>query len=238
MLQPVGPLPPEVYRRRRVAAVAGVVVVLVLLFWVGSAIAGGSPSPSGSAAAPTTTTATAPPSSAATSTPPAPATTTGASSTVPTPAAPTSSAPAPAPAASSAPAPAAPGPCPDASIALTAQVAAPQYKVGEEPVFRILVATTGPSPCTRQLDAGLQQVLVYSADGAQRLWSSNDCFPGTGTETKTLNPGEQTSYSVRWSGTTSSPGCATPRTPVAAGSYVVVVGLGGLTSAPVPFTIA
>lgn len=234
VLQPVGPLPPEVYWRRRAVAVVGLVVALVLLLWIGSAVAGGSPSPV-VAAAPATTTA-APTTSAASSTPPAPAPGTSTSTTVPAPAS-ASTTPAPTSAAPASTPPAAPVACPDTSVALTAQVAEPSYPVGQEPVFRLLVSNPSTTPCTRALDAGLQQVLVYSADGSTRLWSSNDCFPGTGTETKTLNPGEQTAYSIRWSGTTSAPGCTAPRTPVPAGSYTVVVALGGITSAPVPFTL-
>ncbi|GAB2933824.1 hypothetical protein GCM10027047_32870 [Rhodococcus aerolatus] len=238
MLSPVGPLPPEVYWRRRAVAVAGLVVVVVLLLWLGSAVAGGSPAPETPAAAPAPATTTAAPAS---STPPTPAPTTGTSTTVPAPGSATTTTPAattPAPTTTAPPTSQAPlGPCPDADVVLTAAAAAPTYKVGEEPVFRLLVSTRGTVPCTRALDGALQQVLVYSADGTQRLWSSNDCYPGTGTETKTLVPGQQTSYSIRWSGTTSAPGCTAPRTPVPAGAYTVVVGLGGLTSAPAPFTL-
>lgn len=234
MLSPVGPLPPEVYWRRRAVAVAGLLVVLVLLLWLGSAVAGGSPAPETPAAAPAPATTAAVPSS---STPPTPEPTTGTSTTVPAPGVPVTTT-TPAPTTTPSPTTSAPlGPCPDADVALTAEAAAPQYKVGEEPVFRLLVSTSGTVPCTRALDGALQQVLVYSADGTQRLWSSNDCYPGTGTETKTLTPGQQTSYSIRWSGTTSAPGCTTPRTPVPAGAYTVVVGLGGLTSAPAPFAL-
>ena len=234
VLQPVGPLPPEVYWRRRVAAVVGLLVVLAVLIWIGSAVAGGSPSPTGSAAAESSSTAATTASSAApTSTPPAPVTGAPTSTVVPVPGSST-----PAPAGTAAPASATPpAPCPDPSVALTAQVAQPSYKVGEEPVFRLLVSNSSTTPCTRALDAGLQQVIVYSADGSQRLWSSNDCYPGTGTETKTLNPGEQTAYSIRWSGTTSQPGCTAPRTPVAAGAYTVAVSLGAINSVPVPFTL-
>ena len=202
---------------------AGVVLAVVLLIWIGSAVAGGSPAPAptDAAAAPAPTTTSAP----ATTTPPTPGA--AAATTTPAPAA-TTTTPAPE---------AALGPCPDASVVLTAEAAQPEYAVGEQPVFRLLVATSGDVPCTRTLDPGLQEVLVYSADGATRLWSSNDCFPGTGTDTKTLEPGQTVSYSIRWSGTTSSPGCTAPRTPVAAGTYTVVVGLAGLRSEPATFTI-
>lgn len=220
-MSPVGPLPPQVYWRRRAAAVGAAVLVVVLLVWLVTAMTGGSDpqasalatrSSAPSTTAPSTTTATTPaPTTAAPTTTAAPATTTAA-----------------------APAVAA---CPDASIGVSAQVAAPSYPVGELPVFRILVSNTGATPCTRDLDAGLQSVTVYAADGTTRVWSSNDCFPGRSTDAPTLAPGTTTTYSVKWSGTTSEPTCTADRTPVAAGVYQVVVSLGTLTSPPVPFTL-
>lgn len=104
--------------------------------------------------------------------------------------------------------------------------------------MRLLITNKGPITCLADLGASLQQVLVYSKDGTQRIWSSNDCFPGTGTDQRTLNPDEQAVYSIQWSGTTSTEGCATPRVPVPAGQYVAMAVLGGLQSAPVPFSIA
>ena len=52
-----------------------------------------------------------------------------------------------------------------------------------------------------------------------------------------LRPGDQAAFSVRWSGTTSEPGCAVPREPVQPGAYTVVGQLGGLRSTPEPFNM-
>jgi len=104
-------------------------------------------------------------------------------------------------------------------------------------VFRILITNAGSTACTRDLDAALQQVLVFSADGSKRLWSSNDCFPAKTADAPTLAPGEQKVFSVRWAGTVSEPTCKAERTPLAPGSYTVVVGLGPLMSPPVPFSL-
>jgi hypothetical protein len=243
VLQPVGPLPATIYWRRRAAAIVATVLVLVLAVWLVVSLTGGSgPGPaaqqsalSSSTTDPTTST-TAPTTPTPTTTTPTPTTTTSAATT-------TTQAPVPAPTTAPAapvapaPAPATPAACPDAAVGLTAQVAAPSYAVGEQPVFRILITNTSAAACTRDLDAGLQQVLVYSADGATRLWSSNDCFPGKSVDVPVLNPGEVKTYSVKWSGTTSEPTCQADRTVVPAGSYTVVVTLGGLSSPPLPFTI-
>lgn len=246
VLHPVGPLPATVYWRRRVGVIVVTVLALALVVWLlVSLTAGSAPDPtaqrsalgeSRSASSTTSASATTAPTTAL---PTAPGTTTTAPATTPAPtAAPSAAATAPAPAAvAPAPAAAAPPVCPDTAIRLTAQVAAPSYPVGQQPVFRILVTNTSPVACTRDLDAGLQQVLVYSADHATRLWSSNDCFPGKSVDVPTMNPGEVKTYSVKWSGTSSEPTCQAVRTPLPASAYTAVVRLGGLTSQPVPFTL-
>lgn len=251
VLQPVGPLPPSVYwRRRAVTAVAGLVAVV----GVSTSLAGGgADEPSGQAPVPTSTgssPAAAPSATAPTGTggssadgptaasdgpaEPSPAGTTEPaerSTTEPTPNEPTPTATT----TTTAPDPAG---CPDADLGVVAEVEQPAYAVGEQPVFRLVVTNTGQQVCTRDLDASLQQVLVFGADGASRLWSSSDCFPGGSDEFATLQPGEQRVYSVQWSGTTSEPGCTAPRVPVPAGQYSAVVTLGELTSQPVPFTLS
>lgn len=247
MLSPTGPLPKQVYWRRRALAVAVVVLALVLVVWIISALAGGSPpkpAAQQSPLAPSTSSATAPPAT------PAPAAATTEPSTTPaevpatppaSPVAPASSPTSPpstsqAPPTSTAAAPPAPV-CIDPSIAVVAQVAQPSYPVGQEPVFRILISNVGKTPCARDLNAALQSVTVFTADGATRLWSSNDCYPGKSTDVPTLAPGEVKTFSVKWSGTTSEPTCTADRTRVPAGQYRVVASLGKLASAPVLFTL-
>ncbi len=247
MLNPTGPLPPQVYWRRRALAVAAVVVTVVLVVWIVSALAGGSapqPAAQQSLLAPpatsATTTTTAPPTTPApASTTTEPASTPAAVSTAPSaiPVAPTSAVvPSPSPPTSTAVVPPPPT-CIDPSIAVVAQVAQPPYPVGQQPVFRILVGNVGKTPCARDLNAALQSVTVFTADGGTRLWSSNDCYPGKSTDVPTLAPGQVKTFSVKWSGTTSEPTCTADRTRVPAGQYRVVATLGKLASAPVPFTL-
>lgn len=235
MLSPTGPLPPQVYRRRRALAVAGVVLFVVVVVWIVAALAGGSapqPTAQRSPLAASASTSTAPPATpapASTSTGPG---TPAAASAAPlaTPGAPTSAPP-------SSTAAARPPACVDQSIAVVAQVAQPSYPVGQQPVFRILIGNVGKTPCMRELNAALQSVTVFTADGSTRLWSSNDCYPGKSTDVATLSPGQVMTFSVKWSGTTSEPTCTADRTPVPAGQYRAVATLGKIASAPVPFTL-
>ncbi|MDQ2721814.1 MAG: hypothetical protein M3Y19_00645, partial [Actinomycetota bacterium] len=127
--------------------------------------------------------------------------------------------------------------CSDDALALEAQVADTSYAVGAQPVFRLLVTNAGKTACTTDLSARLQQFVVYSADGQTRIWSSNDCFPGTAPDTRTLAPAAQAVYSIQWAGTSSAVGCTAPRVPAGAGQYVVMTVLGAHQSQPVPFAI-
>jgi len=160
-----------------------------------------------------------------------------------TPAAPDAPAETPAPA--PAPAPAPPPPsydaqgkllCADADISVTAAPSAPAFAVGDQPRLLLTVTNTGTQACQRDVSGSLQTFIVFGADGS-RIFSTADCFPGTGTEVRELTPGQQLQYTIKWSGTTSAPGCTGERSAVPAGAYTVIGQLGALSSAPAPFTV-
>lgn len=237
MLHPNGPERREVYLRRRVAVAGGAVAVVLAGVWLISGLGGGQPEqqpvpaganesmtseapPSATEASPTPSATGVPPTPGASATPPA--SSPGRSSVSAKPAAPALNT----------------ALCSDNSLDIAAQVAAPSYAVGAQPVFRILLTNTGQSACSADLGDHLQRVLVYSANGGQRVWSSDDCSPSDAAQVRTLQPGEQAVYSVQWSAATSAAGCAGARQPVSAGNYQVIVALGARQSSPVPFTIA
>ncbi|MTD14525.1 hypothetical protein GIS00_11265 [Nakamurella sp. YIM 132087] len=90
--------------------------------------------------------------------------------------------------------------------------------------------------CVRDLSGPLQVFTVYTAAGA-RVWSTADCFPGTGTDIREMPAGSSLQYNIRWSGTTSNPGCTADRVYVPGGEYVVKVAVGKLQSTPATLTI-
>ncbi|MGN0124927.1 MULTISPECIES: hypothetical protein [Rhodococcus] len=243
MLEPTGPLPPEIYWRRRVLAIGVSVVVLALVIWLVVALTGGddpdqNPEP---AAAEVSTSATTTAADASADAASASTTRSGEAS------ASSGSRGAGGSAAEDADddssttttsaAPVPPGQCSDQSLAVRVTSDEPNYRVGSEPDFTIVITNIGTSPCERDLGAGLQQVLVYSLDGNERLWANTDCFPESTADIRSLDPGDQAAYSVKWSATTSEPGCQAPREPVGPGAYTVVGQLGGLRSVPEPFNI-
>ncbi|WP_018333216.1 hypothetical protein [Actinomycetospora chiangmaiensis] len=255
MLEPVGPLPPSVYWRRR--AVAAIVVVLVLAFvvWAVSAAASADGTEQVAAPAPTPS---APPSPVASSgalavppggagslgafgaptaavfpggaTPPL----LGAGSTDPqqlsvTPT-PTTAAPAPPPA------PAVVPPCQDAALKVAARTDRPRYTLAERPLFSLVVTNTGKTPCTRDLGPArtAMAVVIKPGDG---LWGSDDCAPGGAPDVRTLVPGQEQVLSLRWAGRTSAPGCPSGREAVPAGTYQLLTRLDGTISDPATFTL-
>ncbi|MFE3256952.1 hypothetical protein ACFXPS_14500 [Nocardia sp. NPDC059091] len=219
MLEPNGPLPPEIYWRRRAVAIGAMVLGLALVIWVAFALLKGSGDHKTDAKATT--------SSAAATTKPA-----SSSSGAPEPSAAKPSGITP-----SAVAPAALGMCPDQSLAVKVTVGQPTYKVGEPPQFGIVITNISSTACARDMGSGLQLVQVQSLDGQRRLWSSTDCYPDGTPDVHTLAPGQQAAFTVAWSGATSQPNCAGDRVPVPAGPYTVVAQLGSVRSAPEPFNL-
>ncbi|MFC6010057.1 hypothetical protein [Nocardia lasii] len=221
MLEPNGPLSPEIYWRRRALAIGVIAVALAIVIWLVAMVArGGESAGAENAAASTTTTAE--------STTSASATTSAASSTPSS----GSQTPSATTAADQPPAP----PCADQSLALKVSVGQPTYRVGDQPSFGTVITNISSAACSRDLGAG-PQFLVYTLDGQRRLWASNDCNPEDPPETKTLEAGQQLSYKGTWFGTTSQPECAGDRLQVPAGAYMVVAQLGAARSAAEPFNL-
>jgi hypothetical protein len=227
VLQPVGPLPAAVYWRRRLLVLALLLAVLGGGGWLVIAALTGADGGTATSAAAATTDAADPDDE-----PPALEQVVPSLASVQTPT------PAPEPAAEPEPVPAGPtpgGPCSDDMIGL--EVRAPDSApVGGKPAFELVVTNVSSVPCVRVLDAGLQEVLLLDAAGT-RVWGSNDCFPETSSDTRTLAPGESVAFLLTWGGLTSEPSCTAERTTPAPGQYVLRGWLDTEVSADVPFTL-
>ena len=215
MLEPNGPLPPEIYWRRRLLAIGVIATAIVLVVGVGILLSGGDDHKTTPVAATTSPTATA-------ATPSAGAGESGAPSAA---------------AAASASAVSANVACPDQSLAVKVTVGQPSYKVGDQPVFNIVITNISTQACQRDMGSGLQQVVVQSLDGQRRLWSNTDCDKGAPADVRALTGGQQAAFTLTWSGTSSQPNCAGDRVQVPAGPYAVVAQFGSLRSNPEPFNL-
>ena len=235
VLHPVGPLRARVYWRRRLVVLAVLLAVVVAGAWgIVALVPGGRDSADRAAAQRTGAAPRTPalaqvvPSLTAVRTP------------VPPPAAAELSAAAESAAAertvpAAAPGPVAGGPCTDEM--LTVEVRTPgSAAVGSKPVFELVVANASTVPCVRDLDKGLQELIMLDVDGA-RVWGSNDCFPEAGADVRTLAPGEVVVSPVLWGGRTSAPDCAGERIPPPRGDYAVRGRLDTESSPDTPFTL-
>jgi hypothetical protein len=228
VLHPVGPLPTAVYWRRRLLALVGTLGVLGGGGWLGVAVATGEPAQSDTVAAgaPASTPALEQvvPSLAAVQVPtPTPARTT-------TPVAPVPSAPVPEPG------PVAGGPCSDDMIVVEVRPETASAPAGGKPTFDLVVTNISPVACVRVLDKGVQEIVLLDGTGT-RVWGSNDCFPETSADQRTLQPGEAAVFPVLWSGLSSAPGCTAPRVTPGVGDYVLRGRLDTKASADASFSL-
>lgn len=242
VIEPQGPLPTEVYWRRRLLAVALAVVaialVIALIVWASSS--GGDSGQQAKNAAATSSAA----SSAPVVPPPGPA------ESKPAPAEgqpgqPPASTPVPAPP-EGAPAtgtqiPPAGGQgavaCSDQAISVVLYTDKPTYTQGDQPVFTVVVTNGGLAPCARDIGKASQNVVVRSLDGTRTLWSAQDCAPDKTVNDQVLAPGQQVTDNITWSGTTSAPGCDKPRVAIPVGAYQAIAKVGAKESAPITFNV-
>lgn len=229
--EPHRPLPPEIYRRRRALAIGVAAVVIAIIVAIVAVVVSNS-SGSDTAADQTANTDAAP----------APTPLPGEEPGVKTPVVPpAASAPPPVPTPTAA---VVPPPvlqegddCPDSTLAVKGITSAPDYVMGDQPKFTMVVTNIGLVACKRDVGAAVLAAYVYSLDN-NRLWSNLDCAPSNETLVKEFAPGEQVTTEVTWTGMGSAPNCPLPREPIGPGTYNLLVQLGNLRSASVPFTLA
>lgn len=227
-LEPHGPLPPQIYWRRRGLALAvGVVVIGIVVAVVITVLTGNAGTDTENTAKPADNPAASQPANPQpevktpiTPLPPAsPQTPTATAAVMPPPVLNDGD------------------DCPDSTLAVKGITSQPQYVFGEQPKFTMVVTNIGLVGCQRDVGAAVLAAYVYSLDN-QRLWSNLDCAPSNESLVKKFSPGEQVTTEVTWTGMGSAPQCPLPRQPIGAGTYNLVVQLGNLRSAPVPFIIA
>lgn len=232
-LEPRGPLPTEIYWRRRGLAlgiavvVIGIAVATVIAFMGGSAGAKPANVKAGSAQ----NTPAAPPPQV-----PPPPGQEGAIPVAPPLQGQNPEAPTPTAAVQPPPVLKEGDDCPDSTLAVKGLTNAPQYFIGDQPKFTMIVTNIGLVACKRDVGAAVLAAYVYSLDN-KRLWSNLDCAPSNETLVKTFTPGEQVTTAVTWTGMGSSPHCPLPRPAIGPGTYNLVVQLGNLRSLTVPFIL-
>lgn len=220
------PLPPEIYMRRRVAALVILLVVVALLVWALSAMArsGGSGS---DGATETSTEQTVNPTVAIEPTVAAPEESTSETA---------SASPSEEPSSVEA-APARTGACELKDLRIKALPNQPSYAAGTEPVFYMEVENPTDTDCVIDLDENILRFEVYDMRTNERMWADTDCYQPVVSGTQTYKAGEKQGYQARWSGTVSQPGKCDDRPAIEPGSYFLHTVIGDNASEAAPFNI-
>jgi hypothetical protein len=207
----VGPLPAAVYWRRR-AIVLGVLVLVGYLIVRCSSDSSGAPDktgqPAGDVAASPTSTLQRPivPSEGAT------------------------------PSTSAQPQPRPTGPCTDDEIALRVSTEGnrTEYAVGTSVKIFLHIKNTSARSCSRDLGGRAQEVRI--TQGAQKIWSSDDCSAPGGSDEQTLAAGQELQISnLAWDGRVST--VCQNRPLVKPGTYQLLGRVNTKWSEPVTLTI-
>ncbi|WP_035000076.1 MULTISPECIES: hypothetical protein [Corynebacterium] len=215
------PLPPEIYMRRRVAALVILLVIVALLVWGLSAFARSGKTdetentPETVSEAPSTTLATEP--TVQLSEESTPSSTQPSEETVA--------------------APVKKGSCELADLETHASSNQPSYAIGVQPVFYMEVKNPTDTDCVINLDDNLLRFEVYDMATNDRIWSDTDCYPPVAAGNVEFAPGEKRRWEARWSVTASQPGQCDNRPEVKAGSYFLHGVIGDNASDASPFNI-
>lgn len=102
------------------------------------------------------------------------------------------------------------------------------YGKGERPQFRLSVVNTGRRACT--FGVGPRELQVQIASGPDRIWSSAQCFSGSGSSIQLLQRGIPYGGTLEWDRHRSAPAndCSAHREEARPGTYTALAKGGGL----------
>ncbi|GAB3176943.1 hypothetical protein GCM10027259_21290 [Micromonospora palomenae] len=129
------------------------------------------------------------------------------------------------------------GTCTDAELSVTSQALPSEVRRGALVDLTLRVKNTAQRTCSRDVGADLQE--LYVKRGAEKVWSSDTCGTGKGSDVQSFTPGFERSYQLTWNGKDVSRcagGVAAGPTPPA-GTYQVFARVGTKLSEPVKLVI-
>jgi hypothetical protein len=127
------------------------------------------------------------------------------------------------------------GLCTDEEMVVTAVPQAPSVARGAYVNFTLKIKNNSNRTCTRDVGADAQELFLLDASKA-KMWSSDACDAQHGGDVRTFRPGIEAQFFVTWDGKATSSGCAGRPLP-AAGRYQLVGRLSGKLSEPVPLEV-
>ncbi|WP_091611627.1 hypothetical protein [Micromonospora mirobrigensis] len=129
------------------------------------------------------------------------------------------------------------GTCTDAEILVTAVAVPTELAQGGRSDLTLKIKNVSQRTCSRDVGADLQELFVKS--GAEKVWSSDTCGTGKGSDVQSFIPNFERSYTIGWNGrdtTRCANGVAAgPSAP--AGTYQVFARVGTKLSDPAKLTV-
>lgn len=131
------------------------------------------------------------------------------------------------------------GRCADEDLRLDVWPAEPNVPEGQDVRFFVNVMNTADSTCDRDLAEPPLSFEVYRLDDNTKVWSSIDCTTPREEDEVELRPDEPQPRQIDWTGRRSAEGaCAeADRTPVEPGSYQVYALIGSVFSPAATFNV-
>jgi hypothetical protein len=132
--------------------------------------------------------------------------------------------------------------CTDAELRITAKPVATSVSRGDGVLIYLLIKNISSRTCTRDIGPDLQELRVV--EGADKVWSSDDCGTARGSNVRSFIPNFEVSFNVDWNGkmSTTCTGTGASRAPAGpvpdAGRYQVLGRVGTAQSKPVTITIS
>jgi hypothetical protein len=129
------------------------------------------------------------------------------------------------------------GTCTDSEIAVTPVALPAEVRRGAPVDLSLKIRNKSGRTCSRDVGADVQELFIKS--GAEKVWSSDTCGTGKGSDVQSFTPGFERSYQLTWNGMDASrcsQGVASgPQPP--AGNYQVFARVGTKLSEPVKLVV-
>ncbi len=90
------------------------------------------------------------------------------------------------------------GTCTDSELLVTPVAVPPTAQRGTVVTLRLKVKNVSNRTCSRDVGADLQELYVKS--GAEKIWSSDTCGTGKGSDVQSFTPNFERSYELGWNG--------------------------------------